>query len=49
MGKTIHKSISLEEQPQITKFKVVPSMNYLKENYLVTTGDYEQYSYTGNQ
>lgn len=49
MGKTIHKSISLEEQPRITKFKVVPSMNYLKDNYLVTTGDYEQYSYTGNQ
>lgn len=45
----IHENISLELQPQIVKFASVPSQEYINQNHLKATGDYESYSYTGNK
>lgn len=47
--KAIHESVELELQPTITKFTVIPSQQYINENHLVATGNYEQRSYTGNK
>lgn len=49
MSKALHYSVGLEQQPQITKFTTVPSQQYINSNHLVATGNYEQYSYTGNK
>lgn len=49
MRKAIHEHIDLELQPTITKFTVIPSQQYINENHLVATGNYEQRSYTGNK
>ena len=49
MKKAIHESVELEQQPTIVKFNSYPSTTYINDHHLHTTGNYEQYSYTGNQ
>lgn len=47
--KAIHESVDLEQQPTIVKFNTYPSTTYINEHHLNSTGNYEQFSYTGNQ
>ena len=47
--KAIHESVELEEQPTIVKFNSYPSTTYINEHHLQSTGNYEQFSYTGNK
>lgn len=47
--RAIHESVELELQPTITKFTVIPSQQYINEQHLQATGNYEQRSYTGNK
>lgn len=49
MKKSIHDNISLEQQPQIVLFTQIPNNQEFSNNMLETTGDYEQYIYTGNK
>lgn len=47
--KAIHESVELEQQPTIVKFNSYPSTTYINEHHLQSTGNYEQFSYTGNK
>lgn len=47
--RSIHESIELELQPTVTKFTVIPSQDYINQNHLTATGNYEQFSYSGNK
>lgn len=46
---TIHQSIALERQPTWTIVRVSPDADYIADNNWKSTGNYETYSYTGNE
>lgn len=46
---TIHQSIALERQPTWTLVRVSPDADYIADNNWNSTGNYESYSYTGNE